>query len=43
MKQKGEIIDIATFVDEFKNKCYRITIEFEKRPELKLGKCEVEQ
>ena len=41
--QKGKIIDIATYADEFQNEVYRVTIEFAKKPTFKLGECRVKQ
>lgn len=41
--EKGEIIDIGKFEDEFRNKEYRVVVVIEKRPNLKLGECEVKQ
>ena len=40
---KGEIIDLGVFEDEFKARTFRITIEFEEKPKLMLGTCEVKQ
>lgn len=40
---QGELIDIGTYEDEFHNKFYRITIEFETKPPFKLGGVEVKE
>ena len=40
---KGEILDISTCEDEFKNISYRVVIETYIKPQLILGKCEVKQ
>ena len=40
---KGKIIDIGTYVDEFGNKTYRISIETEEEPKVRLGNCEIKQ
>ena len=40
---QGKIIDIATYEDEFHNEEYRITVLFDKKPDLKLGKVEIQQ
>ena len=40
---KGEIIDIATMIDEYGNKEFRVTITIESTPKLFLGKCEIIQ
>ena len=40
---KGEIIDIGIYEDEFRNRTFRITIEYKEKPSFKLGKCELKQ
>ena len=41
---KGEIIDIATYTNEYEQRSWRITIEVAEKPtELHLGNCEVKQ
>ncbi len=40
---KGKIIDIATWVDEFKNETFRMVIESSTPPPFKIGECEVKQ
>jgi hypothetical protein len=39
----GEIIDIGTFEDEFKNTTYRVVLELKEKPTLRLGEAEVTQ
>ena len=39
----GEIIDIGTYEDEFKNTTYRVILELKEKPTLRLGKVEVIQ
>ena len=43
MKKKGELVDIGTFEDEYKNRVWRITIQFNEIPKFKLGEVEVNQ
>ncbi len=44
MKRKGEITRLIILYYQFNNKIgYEITIEFEDKPKLMLGKCEVKQ
>ena len=40
---KGELLDIQTLEDDFRNRRYRIVIEFDGVPPFKLGDVEVKQ